>query len=369
MMPFLAALALLIQPQEKSWEQKIEDLNKAIEGLKKQVMELQVDKQKLVKENEFLRKEIEGLRGLTDEVIRLREALKSGGGVLPPKDPESGDPKPPTPGPIDVIRAKVWAVDAQFAFVVINKGEPDGVLPGYRFDIMRKVRVKNEDPTKPDDWRYEKLGTAEFEKYVGQSKAQTKLKILEGRAQDMKYEDEAIAHRKIAGPGVPDGSKPTAPSPGEKKFSITGKAGDGYVISYGSVQGAKQTDRVFVYRDNRLRAELRLDTVEKDFSIGRFIANTGGAGDFGIGDDVQLKKLKLAIVGRVRRNDEKTGIFIEAGLRQGVKAEMLFEVRRQGRVIGTVKVKKPLTDASEVECVPPLKREDVFLDDFVESIE
>jgi hypothetical protein len=375
---WMVALAVLVAAprafaQDKSWEQQIDDLKKQVEQLQKELADLKQQKDNLVKENDLLRKDVQGLRALSEEsareVLDLRARLKERGDVLPPNATErTGDPTQPKPdvGPEPVLRAKVWAVDAQFGFVIINKGEADGVLPGFKFDIMRRMPVGGDPAAK--DWRWEKLGTGEFEKYVGQTKAQSKLKIIDGKAQDMKYEDEAVAHRKLG--GSVEGGKIPIPAPGEKKFKIEGKVRDTYMLNYGQRDGAKQTDKVYVYRNNQLRATLRLDTVDKDWAIARLIDGTQ-AGDFGVGDEILLKEIRTAIVGRVKWNDEKRGIVIEAGLKNGVKPGMKFEVRRQGRAIGRVVVKKCMDYISE--CEPEdektLKREDVFVEDFVESIE
>ncbi|MBI2932755.1 MAG: hypothetical protein HYY16_13995 [Planctomycetes bacterium] len=350
--------------------------------LTRQLTELQTDVERLSHENASLRKDLEDLRALSEEsakeILFLRQALRNAGAVLPEKtdtDPraETDATKAPASyevphGPAQVLRARVLAVDAEFAFLIIDKGESDGVKPGYLFDIMRRTRVPSDDAGKPEDSRREKLGTAKFETYIESSRgAYSKLKITEGRAQDMKYEDEAIAHRKIEPAAETAGAQVPA-APGVRKFTITGLAGEEYWLNYGSTHGARQNDRVFVFRDQRKRAEMRLDKVDQDWSVGRLIAGTQN-GAFGLGDEILTKDLRAPIVGRVKWNDDKRGIVLEAGLKNGVKPGMQFEVRRQGRTIGVVAVKRALDFACEVEPVGDLKREDVYLDDFAESIE
>lgn len=382
---WLASLvAAFLLPQEaapedeKALQQKMDDLAKTVQRLSEQLAEVEAHKEKLAQENAALTSEIEGLRTASLEAAReimlLRQALREASGAASNGRPHQGDAAGqeqaggPKDGPTDVLRAKVWAVNAEYGFVIINKGEPDGVKPGFRFDIMRRMEVKSNGTS---DWRWERLGVAEFDKYLGPSKGQSKLKVVEGKAQDMKYEDEAVAQRKVETPPA-DPSKTQTPTPIQtadgKKWAITGRVGEAYMINYGTQDGAKQSDRVFVYRGGRVRAHLRLDVVERDYAIGKLIDKTQN-GEFGIGDEIQLKEPKHTIVGNVKWNDDKHGILIEAGLKEGVKPGMKFEVRRQGRKIGLVQVKRVDKLTSEVEPIGELKREEIYVEDFVESVD
>jgi hypothetical protein len=362
--------------QDKTVQQQIDELKQEIAALKKAIAESAGEKERLSTDNVALRQQLDTLRALNDDssrqVLELRKALRDAGAIVPNGTAGGGEtgrnPLDNPTGPSGPLRAKVLFRDVDWAFLIINKGEADGVKPGYRFDIMR--RRPSDDPNKPDEWRWEKLGVAEFEKYIEKDRDhQSKLKITEGRAEDMKYEDWAVAHRKLE-PGADEGGKTTATSPvaGPRKYTITGRVGEAYMTSYGQQDGAKEGTRVFVYREGRLRAQLRLDSVAKDYSIGRLIEGTQN-GEFGQNDPVELKETRLSIVGRVKWNDEKRGIVMEIGSKNGVKPGMKFEVRRQGRKIGVIVVRKVLTAECEADATSDLKRDDVFVEDFVESIE
>ncbi len=332
-----------------------DDLKKELEKAKQQVSELQ-------KENDRLQRAIEES---ALEVVRLRAALKEVKANPPTTQPTptTTDPKTPTPttdvGPDKVLRGKVYAVDPKFQFVVVNLGELDGVKPGYRFEIVR-YDEKNQ---------MKRIAVAEFDKFIGDSKAQSKLKVVEGNAGDVKFEDEAIAFRRteVKKTDLP----PTkAPDPTDKKkFVIKGTDGDTLWLNYGSAAGAKQTDVVYVYRDGKLRAKLRIDQLDKDWSAAKIIDGSK-IGDLSIGDEISLKEQKTAAIGTVKFNDERRGMIIDVGSQtHNVKAGQKFEVRRNGRKVGDIILKTVEKMWSFADPAGDTKREDVQVGDIVESID
>jgi hypothetical protein len=354
----LAILALAAAPAAA--QDPLEDLKKEIEGLKKRVTDLE-------KQNADLQRTADEA---CEEVIRLRMALKeavargsaapakpaNGDGPVPARDPVA-DPKEEV-GPEKVMSGKVLDVNPEFNFIVLNLGEVDGVRPGFRFEVIRKDR----------EGKMSRVAVCEFEKFIGQSKAQSKLKITEGHAKDVKVGDEAFAFRKIK-VERPDGGGAVKAPAAAKKHTITGASEGTFWINFGSKDGARQTDTVFVYRDNKLMAKLRLETVDKDWSAAKVIDGTL-RGELVIGDEVALKEMKTSAIGTVKFNDEKRGLILDVGQNNhNVRVGQKFEVRRNGRKVGEVSVIKVDKWHSYAEPSADTKREDIQVNDIVESIE
>lgn len=250
--------------------------------------------------------------------------------------------------------------------MIISLGEEDGVREGWTFEVIRIHRDAD------GNLRNELLGKAVFEKYVETARSsQSKLKIVEGQPDKMKYGDTVLANRRMDPlPPPKPGEDKTQPAR-NGKHRVFGITGDTYLIDAGSRNGLKQSDRVYVYRDKRAIAQLRLDRVENDYSAGKIIDGTKTA-EIAQNDDVSLKDLKTSIVGKVKRIETSgaaTGAWIEAGSKQGVKMNMEFEVRRQGKAIGKIKVKTLDQYFSVCDAVSPLLLEDLRTDDFIESVD
>lgn len=359
--------------QEAGPQDELAELRKQLTALQKRVTELEADREKAATENTKLRQEIEQLQRFSmdaaEKLARMREQVGEGKGpAMPPKtDDPPVDPraKPdPAAGPVSPVKAKVLVKVPEFGYIIIDKGEPDGVKEGWAFDIMRKI---------PGD-KYEVLGTAVFDKYVASSRnSQTKLKVVKGLTDKMNYGDLAVAHRNVG--AVPEPGPEPLPSPGptpapegEKKFKVIAIVKDSYFVDYGTRDGARLGDRIFIVRENRAIAHLRLDSVDKEWSVAKLIDNTK-VGEPAQGDAVSIKEIKSTLMAKVRRNDEKTGIYVDVGTMGGARVGMQFEVRRQGRPIGRIVLKQVDKFHAIAEPVGDTKAEDVLVDDFVESIE
>lgn len=340
----------------------------AQEPLKEEIARLQ-------KENAALQLEIDQLQKFgvdaAQELARLRariqelEAKLAGAPPVPSPEPSAeATPAPtasPSAGPAKVLTGKVMATDARFNFVIIGIGEADGVQPGYRFEIVRRDK----------DGSLKRIAVADFEKYVGESKAQSKLKVVEGNTGDVRYEDEAVAFRKGEAPKLPtDSPAPSpAPTPGAKKFRITGQSKETYFLDYGSLHGARQSDLVFIYRDHKLRAKLRIEVVDKEWSTAKIVDGTKTA-EISEEDEITLKEEKSRPIGRVKFNDSRRGVIIDIGIdTHGAKVGLKFEVRRNGRKVGEVAIIKTDRFISYVEPLGTTKPEDILVDDIVEGME
>ncbi|HTF57955.1 MAG TPA: hypothetical protein VK661_12050, partial [Planctomycetota bacterium] len=195
----------------------------------------------------------------------------------------------------------------------------------------------------------------------------TKLKIVEGSAEKMKYGDAVIAYRKMDPlPAKEAPEKETAARPEGHKFKIVGLNTDTYFLDVCTRDGVKPSDIVYVQRDKRIIARLRLDQVTKTYSTGKVVEGSKMA-EPAQDDEILLKDPKTSLVGKVRRVD-KTGIYIEIGTRMGAKVGMQFEVRRQGRSLGRMAVKQVGPDHSVCEAIGDLKVDDILPDDFAESV-
>ncbi len=329
-------------------------------------------------EVERLRKEIEDLRERVAQlqaqaaedaaiILRLRQALKALESNPPAPAaaaaPEAADGAASNPrGPKHVIRGRVRFVNPQIGFILVNVGEKHGVQQGHRFEILREEQAPGGGPG-----RIARIGVAEFEKFMGDDRDMSKLKMVEGNAADVRIEDEVVAYRDVESPLPSPPKAPEPPKPGV--YKITGRAGSGYVTNYGSAEGARQSQILMVYKDGKLKAKLRLDTVERTYSVGNVI---DGTQVFPIEEDDQVytTELRKTAIGKVRVADEKRGaIMVDVGQNNfGVKAGDRLEVRRHGQKIGMLRVYFADKFWSWAKPEGVLQVKDVQTDDTVEIV-
>ncbi|HZN61089.1 MAG TPA: hypothetical protein VFC90_01665 [Planctomycetota bacterium] len=347
-------------PPQDDTAKKLEELTKRIEALEREKADLQ--------------KQVENLERFSLEaaemISRLKKMIANGGsrgGVPADAPPVARDTHSSDPGPTTPVHGKILTVVPEHRFLIVGLGEDDGVKEGWVFEVIRTVRDGDGKPP-----RHELLGKAEFEKFVASARStQSKLKIIDGDPEKMKYGDSVVANRKMEPlPQPKEGGEPGV-KPEARKFKIVGMTGDTYFVNAGSQDNLKQSDKLFVYRDKRAIAQLRVDRVDKDNSTAKIIDGTRTA-EIAQGDEVQLKDLKTSIVGKVKRIETKgdaTGAWIEVGQSQGVKMGMHFEVRRQSKVIGRLVVKTLSNWHSVCEAVAPMTLDDLQTDDFIESVD
>lgn len=360
----VALMLSFLAPQEPVSDESA----KKLEELLRKVETLEKDRARLVEQIDSLEKFAqEAAKTISDLKKQLQAAA-----IRPPAPTEAaGDAKTSKTddqGPVVPVHGKVLIVQPDYSFMIIDLGEDDGVKEGWTFEV---IRAHKETDGKS---RNELLGKATFEKYVETRRgAQSKLKIIDGNPAMMKYGDTVVANRRLEpmAPAKGPGELAAAPPPGPRKFRIFGISEDTYHIDVGSRDGMKQSDKVYVYRDKRVIAQIRLDRVDEKFSAGKIIDGTKIA-EPAQNDDVQLKDSNTAIVGKVKRI-ETTGVspgaWIEAGQHHGVKKGMQFEVRRQGKAVGRIAVKVLEKYYSICEAVAPMTLEDLRNDDFIESVE
>ena len=303
-------------------------------------------------------------------IMRLKNALK----VLEARPPaplvdstgSGGKVVNDEPRPMRSIQARLEVVDAKMGFVVIAKGREDGVRPGFRFDIFR------EDLNGAGPVVRNSLGVGVVEKYLDTGETLSKIKIVEGDAAKMRPGDRAVAYRALLPPEERERPKADEVERPPGLYKITGRSGtlrnDGFIINYGSDDGAVQSDTMYVYKDSRLKAKLRLDQVHTRFCVANVIDGTQVQPPE-IGDHVFTLELKKTVVGRVRINDGVRGILIDVGyVNHGVRSGDLFEVRRQGRKVGLLKVST--ADKYHSYCRPAgdTQAGDIKLGDHVERI-
>jgi hypothetical protein len=331
-----------------------------------------------------LRKEVERLRrenqALDQAVIenaqtiqRLRSAIKALEARLEASEPKANggvQPPPPAgaqpPGPAEVIRAKVEIVNPEYKFLIIGKGKKDGIKVGYRFEITREVREGEKPPA------VTRLGAAEVEKFVGMEDSMAKLIVVEGKVDLMKPYDDATALRALPPLPAPEKAK-EPPRPGV--YRITGRVGrpenTGYTIDFGGAQGAALSQILYFYRDTQLACRIRLDAVNKDFSVGRIVDHSLVGPPPEIGDDVHVRELrKAALAGTVALSDEKRGLIAVSLRRQdGMRPGMRCQVTRAGKKIATLVVTDVQVWGSWARIEGDAKIEDLQKNDFVEVLE
>jgi len=362
-MTFWMALILpLLAAQDSA-----DDLRKEIDKLKKQTIELQERLSLLEQGSVEDAQTIQRLRSL------VKSLENSTPGEAPPGTKTPGlPPIKPVLGPDISIKGKVVYVDAKNNFIALNLGKKDKVEVGYRFDIYRET-YENGGESKTT-----KLGSGEVEKFMGQD-SMAKVVISEGNIADMKADDMAVAIRKIGplGPKEKEESKaPLPPSPEAIKegiFKITGRAGNaanaGYVVNFGTAQGAHQTQLVWAYNDGKFKAKMRIDKVDKNHCIA-FVVDGSMELPPENGDQVYLKELNKSLTGKVALSDEKRGVLaIDLRQRDGLKPGSHCEVRRLGQKIGTILVTEVQNWGSWARPEGDLKIDQIMKGDFVELIE
>jgi hypothetical protein len=366
MMCAVAAVVFTLFAPQEDLAKKVEELTRRLEALERertQLLEQIADLEQFGKE-------------AAESISRLKKVIASGG-ARPAPGPNPGPAEGPAPapanpkaaetGPTSPVQGKILTVVPEHGFMIVNLGEEDGVKEGWSFEVLRPHRDQDGALTN------ELLGKATFEKYVSSSRSQSKLKIVDGDPEKMKYGDSVVANRSFDKPlpAKPAPEKEAPAKDGQRSIKIAGVSGDSFFINAGAKDKLKQSDRVFVYRDKRAIAQLRLDQVGPDFAVGKIIDGTKTA-EVKADDEVFLKDFKTAIVGKVKRIETSgaaTGAWIEVGRVQGVKPAMQFEVRRNGKLVGRLVVKEGGPHHSVCEPVPPLMLEDLKTDDFVESVE
>lgn len=314
--------------------------------LRKEVERLRAENSALRERADLLEQEsLESARRL-QRLERALKLLESGAAATPAATPaapaakadgEAAPAKPEFPGPAFAIKGKVVHVDPVMNFVALSVGKRQGVQAKYRFEIFRETFDNGADT--PVQTR---LGVGEVDKFMGEEESLTKLKILEGDIKDMKLDDVAVAIR-VLQPVVAAAEKPAAPRDPSQPgiFKITGRAGAGYLTDYGQLQGARQTDIVFCYKDGTLKARLRVDRVDKNYSVMNVIGAGAGPGipPPEVGDEIYTRELDKVLSGKISfSNAQKNLLAIDLRARDGVKVGQTFEVHRLGKKIGLLKV-------------------------------
>ncbi len=319
MTPFLLAALLSLPLQD-------DDLEK----LKARVKELEAERDRLRAELELSRQDcFESAK----EIFELRQQIKSAEPKTADKPPETVKKSEGTGtttvevGPDEPIRGRVMFIDKEQGFLLLNIGKKEGVKVGYRFEIVREVKEqgKRELTTRH-------LAVGEVLKLVGAEENHSKVKIVEGDLLSVQLEDEAIAYRKTK---TGDAEPTKEGSNTRKAFKVSGRTNDVYLLNYSGLDGAKPATLVYAYRDKKFIAKLRIDKVEKDYSIARIVEGTQSA-EIKEGDTVEMQEVRILVVGRLKYVHRSRGIFLNIGAEEGAKVGMRMQVTRSGKRIGEV---------------------------------
>lgn len=279
---------------------------------------------------ELLRKENLALkrttRTLEDRLTELAEHLvrpDAGAGVAQ----VAVKPRPavPVPGPSQPLKAKVRVINSEYKFVILNAGEALGVEKGFRFEVSRDgARVAL---LEIDDANLDEQGRM------------SKARVVEGDLAKLIVGDEAIAHR-VGAPNVEtvDEFRDALKAVEASKARVSGRVENRYMLTVGVSDGLSVGDTVYVYRGGRLRAALKLQLVDKGWSLGARDDSTQNEEIFE-GDLVSLKKLGPALAGRIcTPAGTPQGIFIDLGLRDGARPGQTFTVSRLGKTTGSLRL-------------------------------
>jgi len=357
-MALIMPLLLQAPPQD--------DLRKELDQLKKQNLELQ-ERLSLLEQTAL--ENAQTIQRLRQMVKLLENAAPPTAEPTPSKNPGAPSPKPDLNGPVKPIRAKLVFVNAKENFIALNVGKKEKVEVGFKFEVYRETYENGGES------RLTRLGLGEVEKFLGGQDTMAKVVITEGSISEMKVDDLAVAIRKIADhvPSKEEGKaepKPEVPeAPKDGVYTIQGRLGAGFIVNYGSVLGARQTALMYVYKDGKFKAKLRLDKVEKQHSVG-FVVDGTMEMPPEQGDQVYVKELNKTLAGRVALSDDKNGkLAVDIRQRDGAKPGMHCEVRRLGQKIGTVMITEVQNWGSWAKPDGDLRIDQIQKGDFVEVIE
>ena len=240
-------------------------------------------------------------------------------------------------GPETAFKTKILHIDSKMDFIMVEGGLKEGIKLGWRFEINRLGPVAAPgDPRLP-----QKIAVAEFDKYMGQEKRLTLLRVIEGNTKDILRTDEAVAIRRLAVIKFPTPGTEEKPERGrpENIYQITGRTGTadnaGHIVNYGSNEGARQSHVLWVYKNNEYKARLRLDQVEKLFSVG-FVIDGSQVAPPTEEDDIYTREPRKIVFGKVAMVDRIKGIAVDVNKRTGARAGQRFQVRRKGKIVGTI---------------------------------
>ena len=357
-MSLIMPLLLQAPPQD--------DLRKELDQLKKQNLDLQ-ERLSLLEQNAL--ENAQTIQRLRQMVKLLENNSPPTAEPAPSKHPGGPSPKPDLNGPVKPIRARLVFVNAKENFIALNVGKKEKVEVGFKFEVYRETYENGGES------RLTRLGVGEVEKFLGGQETMAKLIVTEGTVAEMKVDDLAVAIRKISDhvPAKEEGKadpKPEAPeAPKDGVYTIQGRLGAGFIVNYGTVLGARQTALMYVYKDGKFKAKLRLDKVEKQHSVGFVVDGTMEMPPEN-GDQVYVKELNKTLAGRVALSDDKNGkLAVDIRQRDGAKPGMHCEVRRLGQKIGTVMITEVQNWGSWARPDGDLRIDQIQKGDFVEVIE
>ncbi|HEX7899305.1 MAG TPA: hypothetical protein VF950_16180 [Planctomycetota bacterium] len=324
----------------------------------------------LKKEVERLRKQVETLEQQSVDDARtiksLKGALRAFEENAPAAKAPAGSPAKAAdgPAPLTPIKGKVHFVDPVNGFVAISCGKAEKVEVGYKFEIFRETFEGGSDT--PIQTR---LGVGEVDKFLGTGST-SKLRITEGDIKEMKLDDIAVAIRKLPAQGPAPAAAPEGPRTGG--YRITGRAGTGYMIDFGQAQGAVQTALVFAVKEGVVKAKLRLDRVDKAYSVANIVPGSQppGVPPPDQGDEILLSEPNKQLSGKVAYLDSKTQL-VAVDLRQhdGVKIGQRFGLHRLGKQVGTVEITEIHPWGSWAKCDGETKHDEIQRGDIIRILE
>lgn len=341
-------LALMLQGEGESfWQERFRRLEAKVEKLQKQNDDLRTMNEALKLNQRALQTE---LTKLAEHMLRVRSM--SGGTVAPASaSPNLSKSAQPNPGPSRTVKAKVRFVNTDFNFVILNVGEAQGVEPGFQFDVWREGS---------------KIAVLEVEAFADEERKMTKARVKEGDIKALIVGDEGVA-RRVGTPNIvsPDNIRHQLSVIEQSKARVTGRMKENYMVTVGKADGLTVGDKVFVYRNGKLRGALKLEFVDKDWSLGKRDDSLHNEEIFE-GDVVTVKRLGPVLAGNIRSIPTTQGLFIDLGLQDGAQPGQTYRVSRLGKEIGKIRLKTVNDHWSVGKAVEPSRTEDFEKGDFVE---
>jgi hypothetical protein len=271
------------------------------------------------------------------EIVKLKQELASL--RLPGPAPAEAVPVGPAHPRVGFVAAIAdgWG----FLIVSLDQMDPrDEPRPGTSFVIDREEKA---------------IATAEIVKIRGNNHKNLpmlEVKITKGDVHEIRLGDRAVARRAI----------PVS----EPKARVVGSMGrDVYQIDLGLKDGIKLQDEVYVYRNAKRLGSLKVVDLQFDSSVCR---GTGCAAR--VGDEIRLEELprpRKSIFGKIVNVDRH--IIADVGFSAGARPGQKFEVRREGRKIGTLSIRDTAQEISFCDPLDGTPREELRKGDSVELIQ
>jgi hypothetical protein len=289
----------------------------------------------------------------SSELVRLRQrvaALESENAQLKEQLSLRAPASDEVPvGPRDPMVGFISAIAHNFGFAIISldkMGPKDEPKEGFKFDIVRgSTKVAVAEAVKVKSKNANGLPSIE-------------VRIIAGKKEEVRQGDMAIAIRSI-----------TVEKP-EVDAKVTGKMGEStFQINIGRGKGLRIGDEVHAYRDNRRVGAMEIVHSDLESAIAKWIVEENLKEEIRIGDEVRIETTSVKrreIFGKIINHGRE--IVADFGSRAGARPGQKYSVHRDGKPVGTLRLRDAGYDVSFFDPADATPREAVKTGDFLELV-